>query len=62
MLDRSERIVVEAVRRSDYIVIELPDGTRIKIGGVGPNEVGVALQFSFNRNRNYARKNCTIKF
>lgn len=50
MLDRNERIIVEAVKKARAVVIELEDGSRIRVAGDAPHEIGNALQSHFSNN------------
>lgn len=50
MLEKSLRIVVEAIKRQPYITIELPTGDRIKVTGKKvAHDVALAVQDHFKQ-------------
>lgn len=49
MLDKSLRIVVEAIKKQPYITIELPSGDRVKVlGKKVAHDIALSVQDYFN--------------
>lgn len=55
MLTNNERIIVNAIKKSKRIVVELEDGTRIYITGEGPHDIGNTIQYMFHKGHNNIR-------
>lgn len=49
MLDKSQRIIVEAIKRQRFLVVELPTGDRVKVVGKKvAHDIALSIQDHFN--------------
>lgn len=49
MLDKTQRIIVEAIKRQKYLIIELPSGDRVKVlGKKVAHDIALSIQEYFN--------------
>lgn len=49
MLDRTQRIIVEAIKSQKYLIVELPTGDRVKVAGKKvAHDIALSIQDYFN--------------
>ena len=50
MIDKTQRIVIEAIKRQPYLTIELPTGERLKVTGKQvAHDIALSIQQHFNK-------------
>ena len=50
MIDKTQRIIIEAIKRQPYLTIELPSGDRLTITGKQvARDIALSIQQHFNR-------------